>query len=114
MKKNICVMVLVVLLVSLAGCSRSMNYVIEHEPSFVGIVETITDEYVMVNINSDDPLYNDYSTVQVSLDVELKDSYSNLENGDEIVVYFDGNIAEGKAEKVYAITLQTPANRETK
>lgn len=91
-----------------------MNYVIEHEPSFVGKVETMTNEYVKVNVNSDDPLYDEYATVQVSLDVELKDSFLSLSNGDEIVVYYDGSITEeDKAEVVYAITLRTPANRET-
>ena len=102
------------LIISLAGCSRSMNYVIGHEPSFVGTVETVTDEYVMVNVNTDDVLYSEHLNVQVSLDVELKDSYLNLSSGDEIVVYYDGSISEGKAETVYAITLKTPANRETK
>lgn len=113
MKKNFCVLVIVLLIISLTGCSRSMNYVIEHEPSFVGTVETVTDEYVLVNVNDDDAIYSDHPNVQVSLDVELKDSYFDLSSGDEIVVYYDGSITDGTAETVYAITLRTPANRET-
>lgn len=113
MKKYFSVLVMVLLIISLAGCSRSMNYVIGHEPSFVGIVETVTDEYVLVNVNDDDAIYSDHPNVQVSLDVELKDSYLDLTSGDEIVVYYDGTITDGTAEIVYAITLRTPANRET-
>lgn len=113
MKKYFNVFVMVLLIVSLAGCSRSMNYVIGHEPSFVGTVETVTDEYVLVNVDDDDAIYSDHPNIHVSLDVELKDSYLDLSIGDVIVVYYDGSITDGKAETVYAITLRTPANRET-
>ncbi len=113
MKKSISVLAVILLIVSLAGCTRSMNYVIEHEPSFVGKVEMVAEDYVLVNVNTDDALYSDYPNVQVSLAVELSDSFLSLSIGDEIVVYYDGNITEGKAETVYAINLRTPANRET-
>lgn len=65
------------------------------------------------NVNDDDAIYSDHPNIQVSLDVELKDSYLDLSSGDEIVVYYDGSIIDEKAETVYAITLRTPANRET-
>ena len=113
MKKYFSVFVILLLFISLAGCSRSMNYVIGHEPSFIGTVEDVTDEYVLVNVDVEDAIYSDHPNVQVSLVVELKDSYLDLSSGDEIVVYYDGNITDGKAETVYAISLRTPANRET-
>lgn len=102
-----------ILLLTLTGCSRTMDYVIGHEPHFVGIVNSMSDDYVSVSVNADDPLYADYSNVMASLDVELHDSFLMLSNGDEIVVYYDGNLTEGRAETVYAITLRTPAVRET-
>ena len=115
MKKRIgFIMMFVVILVLLTGCSRSMNYVIGHEPSFIGIVEDVTDEYVLVNVDVEDAIYSDHPNVQVSLDVELKDSYLDLSNGDEIVVYYDGNVTDGKVETVYAITMRTPDTRESK
>lgn len=89
-----------------------MHSVIENEPRFIGVVESSTDEYALVKLNEDDPLSDDYATIQVSLDVELKDSFLSFVSGDEIVVYYDGNITEGKAETVYAITLQTPSGQE--
>ena len=50
----------------------------------------------------------------VSLDVENKDSMTHFSIGDEVVVYYDGNIAESypmQINTVYAITLKTPADR---
>ena len=122
MKKHIdFFMVLVVILVSLAGCSRNMDYVIAHEPCFIGQVEEVTGEYVVVAVNENESIYDDYPTVYVSLDVEQADSCLHFEVGDEIAVYYDGNITDGdpaKTEKVYAITvyaitMRTPESRET-
>lgn len=117
MKKHICIFVaLVMLIVSLAGCSRNMDYVIENEPHFAGKVEEITEDYVIVAVNNDESIFNDYPTVHASLNVEQADSYMGFGIGDEIVVYYDGNIAgedPAKAEKVYAITMRTPESRET-
>ena len=109
-------MIIVVIFISLVGCSRNMNYVIENEPCFVGQVEKLTEDYVVVAVNDNESIYDDYPTVHASLDVELADSYLDFKVGDEIAVYYDGNITDGdpvKAEKVYAITLRTPVNRKT-
>ena len=46
--------------------------------------------------------------------MENKDSMTSFNIGDEIVVYYDGNIAESypmQINTVYAITLKTPADR---
>lgn len=67
MKKFFSMLVMVLLMISLAGCSKSMNYVIGNEPSFVGTVEVVTDEYVLVNVNDDDAIYSDHPNIQVSL-----------------------------------------------
>ena len=117
MKKQLgFLMVFAVILVSLAGCSRNMDYVIAHEPCFIGQVEEVTGEYVVVAVNENESIYDDYPAVYVSLDVEQADSCLHFEAGDEIAVYYDGNITEGdpaKTEKVYAITMRTPERRET-
>jgi len=50
----------------------------------------------------------------VSLNPVFGDSYTDVKVGDEVVVYFDGNIAESdplQLGTVYAITLRTPVNR---
>lgn len=108
---RVSLLILVICLVTFSGCKRNMHSVIENEPRFVGVVQSSTDEYVLVELNEDDPLHDNYATLQVSLNVELKDSYLSFSTGDEIVVYYDGNITDDKVETVYAITLQTPADQ---
>ena len=87
MKKLITIVMLLIFVLSLAGCNnKDMNYIIENEDG-------------------------EYS---VSLNVENKDSSTHFNIGDEVVVYYDGNIAESypmQINKVYAITLRTPADR---
>lgn len=91
-----------------------MNYIIEHEPSIAGFVEEVHDDYIIIYIETDGYPYG--ASCDVSLNVENSDSYTNVSVGDEVVVYYDGNIAETdplQINTVYAITLRTPANRET-
>ena len=50
----------------------------------------------------------------ISLDVKNQDSMTHFNIGDEVVVYFNGDVAESdplQISTVYAITLKTPANR---
>lgn len=99
----------------LIGCNnRSMNYIIENEPSLVGIVEEVYDNSIIIYIENDG--YPNGANCEVSLDVENTDSFTDVSVGDEVVVYYDGEIAESdplQINTVYAITLRTPANQET-
>ena len=94
-------------------CNRSMNYIIEHEPNISGTVKEIRDDSILISIEADSsPAGVD---CVVSLDVENPDSYTHVSIGDEVVVYYDGNIAESdplQINTVYAITLRTPANQK--
>ena len=106
MKKFIALILALVCIFTLAGCVRSMNYIISNEPSITGIVQKITNDSVLME--------NESGEYWVSLDVENKDSMTHFAIGDEIVVYYDGNIAESypmQIGTVYAITLKTPADR---
>lgn len=105
----------VIILSLLAGCGRTMDYVIQNEPSVAGIVVNQTDSYVTIDVNDDEDVYNDYPTLLVSLNVEQEDSATSFDLGDEIVVFYNDVItddAPGKVETVYAIILKTPANRD--
>ena len=91
-----------------------MNYIIENKPSVTGIVEEVHNDYIIMYSDTADG-YPNGSRWSISLSVENKDSYTNLSVGDEIVVYYDGNVMETdplKVGTVYAITLKTPANRK--
>ena len=107
MKKLIALVLALVCILTLAGCDRkSMNYIIQNEPSITGIVREADESAILIE--------NDDGEYWVSLNVENKDSMTHFTIGDEVVVYFDGNIAESspmQISRVYAITLRTPADR---
>lgn len=97
----------IICVLSLVGCrNRSMNYIISNEPSITGIVKETNENTILIE--------HDNSEYCVSLNVENKDSITSFNIGDEVVVYYDGNVAESyplQINTVYAITLKTPANR---
>ena len=107
MRKTIALLLALICLLTLAGCGpRSMNDIIQNEPSIRGLVKDTADTAILIE--------NDGGEYWVSLDAESKDSMTHFSIGDEVVVYFDGNIAETypmQINKVYAITLTTPADR---
>lgn len=113
MKKCIAFFLVVLSLIGLVGCNnRSMNYIIENEPNISGVVEAVYDKYIIIYIETDG--YPNGAECKVSLDVENKDSMTHFSVGDEVVVYYDGMIAESapmQINTVYAITLESPAER---
>ena len=115
MKRFISLILSLTFVLVLAGCNnRSMNYIIENEPSVVGVVEEVHDDYVIMYSETAEG-YPNGSRWSISLTVESKDSYADPVVGDEIVVYYDVNVMETyplKVGTVYAITLKTPANRK--
>lgn len=107
MKKALALLLALVCLLTLAGCDRrSMNYIIANEPSIQGIVTDTSDTAILME-NADGEYW-------VCLDVENGDSMTHFSVGDEVVVYFDGNVLESSPMQittVYAITLRTTADR---
>lgn len=114
MKKIIAIISALVCVLSLVGCNnRSMNYIIENEPSVTGIVEEVHDDYILMYSDTAEG-YPNGSHWSVPLEAENKDSYTDIAVGDEIVVYYDGQAMETdplQIGTVYAITLKTPADR---
>ena len=117
MKKLMGFILSLVCVLAMSGCNnKSMDYIIKNKPSVTGIVEEVRDDYIIMYSDSAEG-YPNGSRWSISLDVENKDSYTDLEVGDEIVVYHDGNVMETEPLKVgtvYAITLKTPAERVDK
>lgn len=108
--------VLIMLLMLLSGCPRGMDHVIEHEPSFRGTVTRLTEDYVIVAVDSDDAIYSEHQIVYVSRNVEQEDSSRWFQSGDEVVVYYDGVISgsdPARAETVYAIGVTLRAGQKT-
>ncbi len=107
MKKLFIIVLALVCVLTLAGCSnRSMNDIIANAPSITGIVKDTGEKAILIE--------NEAGEYWVSLDVENKDSVTHFNIGDEVVVYFDGLVAESypmQINTVYAITLKTPADK---
>ena len=107
MKKLVAFVLALGCVLALAGCkNRSMNYIIANEPNITGMIKDTADKAILIE--------NETGEYWVSLDVENKDSMTSFSIGDEVVVYFDGNVAESypmQIKNVYAIILKTPADR---
>ena len=100
MKRRIGFFFAFVCMLALAGCNnKSMDYIIANKPGVTGIVEEVHDDYIIMYSDSAEG-YPNGSRWSISLDVENKDSYTDLVVGDEIVVYHDGNVMETEPLKV--------------
>ena len=109
-KKSIVVLFCIIAL--LASCSKEINMNnVKNEPNFSGIVEEVNEYSILVKINENEDEFQTSDLISVSLDVELKDSATKFNTGDEVEIYYDGNIAESypaQINKVYAIILINP------
>ncbi len=109
MKKLIAFTLMIVVVLALSGCNnRNMDDIIQTEPNMTGIVKTITNDAFLME--------NEKGEYWVSLNVENNDSMTHFSTGDEVVVYFNGDVAESypmQINTVYAITLKNPADRSS-
>ena len=114
MKKLAMVFLVMLFMFDLIGCNnKSMNYFISIKPSVTGIVEEVHGDYFIMYSETAEG-YPNGSRWSVSLNAENKDSYTDVVEGDEVVMYYDGMAMETdplQVSKVYAITLKTPADR---
>lgn len=115
MKKKIAMILAIICVLCFCSCdNKSMNYIIQNKPSVTGIVEEVHEDYIIM-YSETAVGYPNGSRWSVSLNVENKDSYTDLVVGDEIVMYYDGMAMETdplRVSTVYAITLKTPASRK--
>ena len=94
---------------------KSMNDVVENAPSIQGNVIEVYEDYMIIHFVTSGYPYGADCTV--TLAPVYGDSYTDVSVGDEVVVYFDGSIMETdplQLGTVYAITLRTPASRNSK
>ena len=112
-KAAVTVLALIVCCVSaLSGCSRTIDDIIAKEPSVTGVVtEVYENSFLMLGERAEgNAVPQEYN---VSLSAEKKDSYTSVSVGDEVIVYYNGDIAESEPPRittVYAIILRTPAD----
>lgn len=99
---------LILMVALFAGCSNPMgrNNLV-NEPNFAGIIEEVGEQSILVRVNEDEDEIRSSDLISVSFDDELEDGITDIEIGDKVRVYYDGNIAESypaQINKVYAIT----------
>ena len=93
---------------------KNMNDVIENAPSLQGKVTEVHEDYMIIHIVTSGYPYG--ADCSVTLTPVYGDSYTDVSIGDEVVVYFNGDIAETDPLQLgilYAITLGNPVNRIT-
>ena len=108
MKKYLLIVLSVLCVLGLIGCNKkSLNYIISNEPSITGNIKEVYENSILIE--------NESGEYVVSLNVENSDGiYSPIQVGDEVTVYYDGNIAESypmQINIVYAVLLIEPADR---
>lgn len=108
MKKLLLCLLTFTLILAASGCTgRSMNHIIAKEPSITGTVTVADEDAILITLPEPSQ-----AQCWVSLNVEHPDSMNEFSVGDEVVVYYDGSIAESdpmQIHHVYAILLKTPA-----
>jgi ribosomal protein L21E len=83
---------------------------VHKEPNFTGVVVEVDSNSILVSVNEGEEARKSSDLIDVSLNVELKDSMTEFMSGDEVKVYYNGTILESypaQLEKVYAILLKS-------
>lgn len=99
---------LLLLLTLLAACKPSMNTIIATKPCVKGEVQEVHEQTILIEVNEGEEARKSSDLISVSLNVENADSITHFYAGDEVAVYYDGQIAESypaQIHTVYAITL---------
>lgn len=112
MKKQIGALLLLLCL-GLTACGSSMDAIMAQKPSVTGVVEQVYENsFLLYSETAEGYPYGSHWSI--SLSPENSDSYTDVAVGDELTVYYDGNVMETdplQVGTVYAITLKTPADR---
>lgn len=99
---------LLLVFICLAACEPSMNTIVSTKPCVKGVVQEVHEQMILIEVNEDEEARKSSDLISVSLDVQNADSITHFYAGDEVAVYYDGQIAESypaQIHTVYAITL---------
>lgn len=106
----------------------SMDYVIQHDPTFYGIVKEISAEKdkILIELDRDfvlervpysrafrDLIYDSHASVWVSLDTKFSDGSFDGRVGDEVYVHYDGNVTDGEPGEVTTVYFILVARSDT-
>ncbi len=105
MKKLIAFLLALVCTLGLAGCNRNFD----DKPTVTGFIKEIHDDHILIATSTaEGHPYGASFDISISTK-DCNEIYNPLTVGDEIIVYYDGNIAESEPAQintVYAIKLK--------
>ncbi len=105
MKKLIALVLALVCVLVLVGCSKNF----EDKPTVIGSIKEIYDDHILIATSTTEG-YPYGASVDISISTkDCNEIYNPLTVGDEIIIYYDGNIAESEPVQintVYAIKLK--------
>ena len=109
MKKLIALVLALACVLGLIGCSKNF----EDKPTVIGSIKEIYDNHILIATSTTEG--HPYgASIDISISTkDCKEIYNPLTVGDEIIVYYDGNIAESEPAQintVYAIKLKVKAS----
>ena len=110
MRKLIAFLLALICVLGLVGCSK--NY--DNKPVITGFIKEFHDNCILIATSTAEG--HPYgASIDISINIKDCDEiYKPLAVGNEIIVYYDGNIAESdpaQINTVYAVKLKTPANK---
>ena len=95
------------MIIVLGGCTNPLTpNNVHREPHFSGVVVEVFDNSILVKVNEGEDVMMSSDLMSVSLDVEMI-GVIDYAIGDDVVVFYDGNIAESypaQINKVYMIS----------
>lgn len=101
MKRILLAMISVIMMLAIAGCSTEAK-----NECFRGVVLESHDDYLIVQPNQDESIYESYESIKVSKEVISTHGVPTLEEGDKVrIVYADINekSEEPAIDNVFAI-----------
>lgn len=105
----ICGLLIVVGLIAIFILKPMTMNEVYNKPNFSGVVLEVNDGSILVAVNDSEKEFKSSDKISVSLDVKVKYSVANFDIGDEVKVFYDGEILESypaQIHKTYAVLLQ--------
>ena len=93
--------------------TMDFNYLMLNKPGFDGVVTGITEDYIVVELDEDEPLYEEYPVILVARQVLCTRYKQSFDIGDRVQPHYEGYPTDDdppRLEVVYYTLLMDPAN----
>ena len=93
--------------------TMDLKYLMRNKPDFDGVVTGITEDYIVVELNEDEPLYEEYPVILVARQVLCTRYKQSFDIGDRVQPHYEGYPTDDdppRLEVVYYTLLMDPAN----